>query len=320
MPETPVTQILRESAAHIAKKALGSQAALESIFPWGGGARNDCYGICTQHPTGKFFLKIEKGNDLPRTRWGQIKREVHGVRQMQAAGVPCPALIAYDTSGEEIGQKYALVEFLEEHLIWEFKDQLTSSDWAGLRQEILEIQDKMKQSYSPVYGDTYPGGVLGQYSTWQAACRSMGRLLLEDSLAMHVFTPGQQQVATNALEKVVSCLISRVPASFLHLDLGPHNVLAARGTDGVRIKAVIDFGSSLYGPYYVEDNFRKFAGWGLDEVDVCREYGVRECELRAVELLWSFEFALFAASIRWGEYQKRLDEFIEDSRRLLEGK
>ena len=74
MPETPQSAELQESAGRIVRKALGSKAAVESAFPWGGGARNTCYGVCTRNPTGKFFLKIEKGEELPRTRWGQIER------------------------------------------------------------------------------------------------------------------------------------------------------------------------------------------------------------------------------------------------------
>jgi hypothetical protein len=324
--DTPtIQQDLLVHADQIIKKAVGSQARVESVFPWGGGARNVGYGICTQNPAGKFFLKIEKGAGLPRTRWGQIEREVNGIRLMQAAGVPCPCLVSFDASGDEIGRKYALVEFIEADLLWESWSQLDAADQAGLRQEITWVMDNMKLTHSPLYGDTYPGGMIGQHPTWQAACRSMGAVLLEDSLEMNMFTADQRCLVSETLEKGISCLVSDIPASFLHLDLGPHNVLATRrpqqGTgaqspQGMRIAAVIDYGSSMFGPYYVEDNFRRYMGWNLVEMDVCAEYGLLKDELRIVELLWGLEFTLFAASICWGEYQKRIDDFIEQCRRI----
>ncbi len=318
MPETPITAELQANVNQIVKKTLGTRAMVESIFPWGGGALNICYGVYTQNPAGKYFLKIEKGNSLPRTRWGQIEREVSGIRLMRAAGVPGPCLVSFDMSGVEIGRKYTLVEFVEADLLYEFWGQLAPSEQAGLRQEITCIMEKMKLAHSPVYGDTYPGGAMGQHLTWQEACRSMGHVLREDSLEMEVFKPDQQRWVEDALEKAASSIVSDIPASFLHLDLGPHNVLATRSPQGVQIAAVIDFGCSMYGPFYVEDNFRRYAGWGLDEIDVCQEYGIQKDELRIVEMLWGFEFDLFAASIRWGEYQKRLDGFIEDCRKLLD--
>jgi aminoglycoside phosphotransferase (APT) family kinase protein len=297
---------------YIIQDRLGSSQTLLAVEPWGGGACNTCCRVRLRDPEVSYFLKIENPVNMPRTRQGQIERDVAGTRRMQAAGIPVAPVVHYDTTLAEIGAKYLLAEFVDASLVYEIWNDLNATEQAALRSEMLAIHDKMKAVHSPCFGDIYPNGILGQHATWQGAYRSMANILVEDSIELNLYTPQEARRVRAAFENGSRFLAAPLPASFLHLDLGLHNVMAVRGAGGARIRAVIDFGNALFGPFYIEeDGFCQHGGWGALPRDLLAAYRLSAAEVEASTRLFDFELTLFLAAIRWGDYQSRAAALLE---------
>jgi aminoglycoside phosphotransferase (APT) family kinase protein len=307
-------------AEQIMKKVAGQKAELASIEDWGIGALNTCYRVCVKNPSHMFFLKVENENIIPSTRRGQIAREVHSIRLAGAVGIPCPVILAYDSSVNEFGYRYMLQEYIDSELLWCVKDQLTDVQNAILKNEILDVIGKMKSITSQSFGDVYENGTIGQYGTWKEAYRSMSRILLQDGRELGIFQGEEAKLVEETLEYCASRLVSPLPAALIHGDLGKHNVLADYNGESVKLRAVIDFGNAMFGPVYMnEDGIRIHGGWGLDSMNACEEYGIRRFEYDANNLIFSFEGAVFGALLsKWSNQDPTIHgkRFMEECRQL----
>lgn len=98
-----------------------------------------------------------------------------------------------------------------------------------------------------------------------------------------------------------------MPPSFVHTDLGKHNVLVERSGGAARIRALVDFGNSMYAPYYIEEFLiREFGGWRIGPADIPSVYGITPQEFTAAQLLFGLELGVFAFALN--PYLGKLDE------------
>ncbi|MBK1812739.1 aminoglycoside phosphotransferase family protein [Clostridium sp. YIM B02505] len=304
------------------KKSQGEKCTLEVIEPCGGGAHNTCYYIVTKNPDNKFFLKCENDNIIPRTRSGQIEREVESIKLMHKAGIPCKNLIQYDSTKQEIGTRYVLEEFIEGKLLYEIWDGLAINEKQHISNEIEEIVEKMRNINLPYYGEVYENGIIGTHTTWREAYLSIGKILIEDASKLNILTEEDLVLISDVIEFCSSKLSTNIKASFDHRDLGKHNVIAV-DSDGVnKVGAIIDFGLSLSVPfYYFEYGVREYGGWNFNSVDIMKKYAITKEEFDATAFLFDFELAVFLASIEFAPnesygYISRIKSLVEESKNI----
>lgn len=310
---------LNATAEIIVKKAVGQSVKVKSVEDWGIGALNACY--CVHTSNGKFFLKMENEDILPSTRRGQIEREVTGAQLMQAAGIPCLAVLDYDTSQSVVSRKYLLAAFDEGDLLWEHRENLTESEQARLREDIVGVLDKMQSITSPVFGDIYPNGVIGQHPTWKAAYQSMARILLANSQELGIFNREDLRLVAEALDCGAAAQVSQSRAVFYHGDLGMHNLLADPDEAYTRMGKVIDFGNAIFAPEYANETMtRLHGGFGLEPIDPCDKYGVTQAEYDADQTLFFFETIVFLSMLskrqNW-DASEHVQKFLDACLKLL---
>jgi aminoglycoside phosphotransferase (APT) family kinase protein len=303
---------LEPSLAEIIHHVAGPAAEIEQVENWGIGALNRCLKITTRHPAERFFLKIENDEILPVSRRGQIAREVAGNRLMNEVGVRCPEVLAYDCEGGALGIRYLVEEFIDARLLWELRDELTEADWDQLRIDIQDVLAKMQAAASPLFGDLYPGGWIGQFETYNAYYRRVGTMDLADCQRMDLLDEAAADLVRAALERAAEAVVYRGPAGFFHGDLGIHNLLAEQAQNGPRLGWVIDFGNALFLPAYMnEDGVRRHGGFGLPARD-CTSYGVSPEAYTANDLLDTLNWTAFAGMLcRTGRWKKDPREFVE---------
>lgn len=312
-----------DKVEQLLKKSQGEKCKLEVMEPYGIGANNTCYYLVTKNPDNKFFLKCENTNIIPRTRCGQIEREVEGIKLMQKAGIPCKKIIQYDFTKQYIDTKYILEEFIEGELLIEIWNDLNENEKQEISNDIEDIIERMRNINFLHYGDIYENSIIGKYVTWREAYLSINEILIEDARQLNIFTEEELVLISKATEFCSSKLSTNVPASFNHRDLGTHNVLAINSDGVTKVGAIIDFGLSLAVPFYnFEYGIRKYGGWKLNEIDVLKKYNITKDEFNATELLFDFELIVFLASIQFAPdkpygYISRIKEFVECCKKYL---
>ncbi|MDT8719632.1 phosphotransferase [Clostridium sp. 19966] len=305
------------------KKSQGEKCKLEVIEPYGIGANNTCYYLVTKNPDNKFFLKCENATIIPRTRCGQIEREVEGIKLMHKAGIPCKKIIQYDFTKQDIDAKYVLEEFIEGELLRETWNDLNENEKYNISNEIEDIIEKMRDISFSYYGDIYENSIIGKYNTWREAYLSISEILIEDARQLSIFTEDELLLISRATESCALKLSTNVPASFDHRDLGTHNVIVINSAGERKVRAIIDFGLSLAVPFYNFDyGIRKYGGWNLNEIDVLKKYNITKDEFDATELLFDLELTVFLASIEFAPdepfgYISRIKGFVESCKKYL---
>lgn len=313
----------REALSDAVKEALGRAADVESIVHIGGGAHNDCYRVDIGLDE-SYFLKVEKDGVMPKTRSGQVRREAEAIRVLNGLGIPCPKLVYHDADGSRTGLRCLLTEFVDAPLVGEIWEDAGDAARRLMKDQIGSVLQKLLAHTSSAFGETSPGGAIGQHASWREAWRSMADILLTDSANLELYGDADLKVIEQAFALAEHKLVSNGPASFLHMDLHPFNVLADTSTQPYRVRALIDFGFSLYGPGYIlDDAVRKFGGWGLEVRDTVGVYGISQDELQASQLVFDFDLAVFLGSIKFRPdhpygCKARLAGLLDDCRKIIQ--
>lgn len=315
--ETNVAFDPHQAAAVVVRELLGSTAKVKSVKKWGIGALNACYRVATTWQARVFFIKFENECILPTTRRGQIEREVNGIRLALAAGIDVPEVLAYDFSPDRAGRKYLVEAFIEGELFWEMRESLGEANWQALQADIEELLARMRGITSPVFGDLYPGGVVGQHAEWSAAYTRMAEILLADTRALELFSPDEEQLVQTALVRGAQVERPNQAASLYHGDLGLHNLMADCSSGSPRLSKLIDFGNAFFAPQYAnEDGVRAHGGFGLDPLDAQAKYGVSKAAQAADNLLLWFEQVVFFANLQknhgWTPHFPFREQFLKD--------
>lgn len=300
-------------ATRAVRAALGAGRAVVSCEEWGGGAHNRGFRLVLDGGE-RLYWKVEKETIFPRTRRGQVEREVAGIRLATQAGVDCPRIIGYDTGGEIAGCRYLLEEFVEGDLLGEAMQSLGEAEQAALQAEFQARASRLSRIQGERFGEMAPSGPLGQHPTWAGMMAALSVMLLEDAQTLGCYTPQEMALVRQAHAAALGFFRYDGPPMFNHLDLHVFNAFAVRSGGTVGMGKLFDFGFCLYLPPYVTRyNERAFGG---EEARIAREYGVQESELHAFQLVFGLEFVNFVAAIRWAPekpygYVARLKEYLE---------
>lgn len=295
------------------RAALDAGRAVVSVEEWGGGAHNRGFRLALDSGE-QLFWKVEKEHIFPRTRRGQVEREVAGIHLATRAGVDCPRIVGYDTGGEIAGCRYLLEEFIEGDLLGEAMQSLGEAEQAALLAEFQARAGRLSRIQGEQFGELFPGGPLGQHATWPGMMAALSAMLLEDAGTLGCYTPQEMALVRQAHTAALAHFRYDGPPIFNHLDLHVFNAFAVRSGGTVRMGKLFDFGFCLYlAPYIVRYNERAFGG---EEARIAREYGVGESELHAFHLVFALEFVNFITAMRWAPekpygYVARLKEYLE---------
>lgn len=295
------------------RAALGADRPVACSEEWGGGAHNRGFRL-TLDSGERLFWKVEKEGIFPRTRRGQVEREVAGIRLAAQAGVDCPRILGYDAVGQIAGCRYLLEEFVEGDLLGEAMRSLGEAEQDALLAEFQARAGRLSRIQGEQFGEVDPGGPLGQHAAWPGMMAAFSTMLLEDAATLGCYTPQEMALVRRAHAAALAHFRYSGPPAFSHLDLHVFNAFAVRRGETVEVGKLFDFGFCLYlAPYVARYNERAFGG---EEARIAREYGVEESELHAFHLVFALEFVNFIAAIRWAPeqpygYVSRLKEYLE---------
>ncbi|NLG50407.1 MAG: aminoglycoside phosphotransferase family protein [Chloroflexi bacterium] len=295
---------LTASITHILQNLEGNSAQVGQVEPWGGGAHNRCYRIAPQGGSWRYFLKVEQSPIVPRTRAHQIAKEVSGITLATGAGVPCPRLLRYDLTGDEVGWRYALFEFIDASLAGEVWSTLSPENQAAIRAQVEGLAARLDSIAAPFYGDTYAGGLVGQHATWQSAVIAWASLALEDAANLSIYSPAELALIREACAAVYPAFTSQIAPAFLHNDMHEFNAFVEQVEGQTRISHIIDFGYNLYAPRYLLNHMLHQMGcWGFSRQDTASLYPVSQEELDAWWFLSNVEMKVFLSAIRFAPDQ-----------------
>ncbi len=294
------------------RAALGDGQVVAALEEWGGGIHNRGYRLHLANGE-RLFWKVEKENIFPRTRRGQVENEVNGLRLAAQAGVDCPRLIGSDDTGQVAGCRYIMEEFVDGELLGEVWQNLSEAEQSRLWDAFQAEAAKLKTIQSRLFGDIYPGGLLGQHPSMQAMMASLSAILIEDAVTLGEYSGADLELIRRAHAAALPLFQYSGPAAFVHQDLHIFNVFAGHQNGSVQVGKLFDFGlCSFNAPYVLEYNEKAFDG---QEARIARQYCVREAELHAYELMSKLEMVNFSTSFRWAPdkpygYVARLKEYI----------
>jgi len=277
----------------VLNKTFGNNCKLSSCKTITDSYKNTTYKLTCSDAREPLFLKVEKPFKIPRIQKFQIKKEVAGLTLCANAGIPVPQIISAD-------EDWILLEFIDKNLIAS-EHSLSDDNRAQLGAEFEDIFVRISSIGGASYGDTFPGGVVGQHSSWSGALSKMTELLYEDGLELGIFGNNEHIVA-QAIAKALSQIVTNSPPALFHCDLFSQNIMGTRKNGTVHISHVIDFGMSMFAPLvYSQYITWKFTDFAVTPIDICRKFGVTQEELIAYDIL-RIEPLVLAKIFEFDEY------------------
>ncbi len=286
----------------IIKEAIGSDVELVCIETAKQGNINSSYIVHTREPEARLFLKIENHSRVPLFYNGQIEREVVGRNLLKEADIPCSNTLHYDFSKRDIGVKYILTDYVDASLLSDVWTSLDDTEKSVLKYKILDIVEKMKAIRSGYFGDLFENGSFGKHSTWAGAFKAMIETAIFDCCNMSTFTQDEAGILKQAVNKCYPELNTKYDPCYNHMDIHWHNVLVnGRGSE-IKISAVLDFGSSVFGPTF-SDEYRLNKGFLIGTEKFYNEkmppkFSLNRDEEFFNKLLASLDYYVFLSLIR----------------------
>ncbi len=307
---------LLSNASRAVRAALGEPHAVLSIKEWGGGAHNRGYQLHLENGD-RLFWKVEAEDIFPRSRRGQVEREVAGIGLAVRAGVDCPRVVGYDTSKETAGCRYILEEFVDGELLGQVMPSLNEPDQARVMAQFQASAERLCQIEGPLFGEVATGGPLGQHPDWTEWMAGFSKVLIEDAETLGAYSTEDMELVREAHAAALEHFHYAGPPAFNHLDLHIFNAFARIDDGQVSMGKLFDFGFCLFlPPYVIHYNQDAFGG---KEAQLAREFGVMENELHAFHLIFALEFTNFITALRWAPdqlygYTARLRDYLEQCR------
>jgi len=114
------------------------------------------------------------------------------------------------------------------------------------------------------FGSISDSGLLGRHKTYDGYYHSTLDLLIEDGEALGIFTDEESDVVKQAAAKPLVYNKKYTP-TFVHGDIGTHNMIWGNIDGGDKKLYVFDFGNAYYGLPFYEERITKIHG---DDVDI----------------------------------------------------
>jgi aminoglycoside phosphotransferase (APT) family kinase protein len=282
-------------AKSIIKATLGTKAELHSVEWTAGGLYNKVFYIHTSE--GCFILKIECKKIFPSTRTGQTENEVEGMRLFRKAGIPCPSVLSYDFTGNEIGVRYVFTERVSGDIVMVEQHGMSDEVKNEVSRQGGEICEKMKTITNTHFGSLTPSGPLGWHQTWTDCYRAWFNLLIDDGANTGLFTDDELSILRTAANKPLE-YSKTYPPTFETGDFGLHNMIWGHINGEPDALHVIDFGNSRF----ILPHLTEWGLWGYNPNDVPN---ARELD-KGLNLLLLYDFEM---GVMWKEMAKMTEDY-----------
>ena len=279
-------------AETIIKSTLGTKTKLKSTEWSAGGLYNKVF--CVHTSQGSFILKIECEKIFPSTRTGQMENEVEGIRLFTQAGIPCPKVLAYDFTKNDIGARYIFTECVSGDIVLMDMENMSDATKANVEGQSREICAKMTAITNSHFGSLTPLGPLGWHETWAECYRAWFNLLIRDGESIGLFTNEELSIVRAAANKPIERSQLYLP-SFEHGDLGWHNMIWGHIDNGPDALHVIDFGNARFLPPHL-------TVWGYPPHEVPNAQKMD----KGIHLLLLYDFEM---GVMWKEMQKMTKDY-----------
>jgi len=282
-------------AKSIIKKTLGTKAELKSVEWTAGGLYNKVFYVHTSE--GCFILKIECKSIFPSTRIGQTENEVEGMRLFKQAGIPCPTVLSYDFSGNEIGARYVFTERISGDIVMVEQHGMSDAVKDEVKRQSAGICEKMKTITNSHFGSLLPSGSLGWHKTWNDCYHAWFNLLIDDGVKIGLFTDEEESILRATANKLLENSKAYLP-TFDTGDLGLHNMIWGHINDGTDTLHVIDFGNSRF----ILPHLTEWGMWGQAPHEVPNAHKLD----KGLNLLLLYDFEM---GVMWKEMAKMTEDY-----------
>jgi len=239
----------------------------------------------------KVFIKIQDKRNFPAFYNGQIQREAVGLKTCKKNNIPCPSVLHYDYEN-----KFIVMECIEYPLLSQLWSGLNNSQKTDIKQSALEITKKINSITSPKFGAIYSSDI-EQFDNWGDCYYHLINVAVEDCLFYGTLNKNDSQIILEAVKENMTCLFNDKIAHFNHLDFHWNNIFLKQTDDVCEIAGIIDFGSSLFVPNYM-DLFRLEGGflYGTERFyteRTSKPYQTDDHQLFCADLLNTMDYFVF---------------------------
>lgn len=230
--------------------------------------------------------------------------EVEAMKAAKAAGLPAPAVLAYDDSRTICGSTYFFMEKLPGQSLNAIKSSLTEREIAEINRQVGFINRKINDIRYPCFG--YPGQPEFQGDEWFPVFRKMLEAGVRDAENGHVDVKINIDRLWRVLEHDRPIFEEVTEPRLVHWDCWDGNIFVENG----RVTGIIDWERSLWADPLMEVGFRTYAqnmdflaGYGIGELTADQQrralwYDVYlmllvslECEYRQYETMGMYEWS-----------------------------
>lgn len=255
----------------IIKNTLGTHAKLNG-FEWSDGGGLFCKVFKVNTSDGIFILKIERDKIFFATRKNQIENEVLGNEIFQKAGIPCPNILAYDFTKNDVGVRYILTEHINNNfddwpLLHDIIDKFDEDIKSEINNQFKTAVEKMRDITNTHFGSLSPSGTIGWHETYDGYYHTTLNLFIKESTELGLFSDEELETIKKAAEKPLVYSKKYTP-TFIHGDLGFHNAIWGNINGGENKLYVFDFSNAYYGLPYLEEWINKIQGENFDIFEI----------------------------------------------------
>lgn len=244
-----------------------------------------------------IFIKIQNKDNLPKFYSQQIMREVCGIQICSKNKIPCSEIISF-SFGET---PYIITKYINDSLLSSQWEYMTDAQKLMVKKDVLIILKKFRNIHFESYGSIIENGELGNYNNWGDAFYSLIQMGINDCKKYGTLNNNEELVILEATKDCTLKLTEKLIPSLNHMDLHWNNIFVKKQNDAFTITGIIDFGSALAAPYYM-DLFRLNGGflYGTEKFykDIDKQYKLDENQLFSADLLNTIDYFIFLSFMK----------------------
>jgi fructosamine-3-kinase len=279
----------------IASQKLGWDKKSICVKKTGTGDVNSSFIISNDKE--KLFIKIQNRMNLPTFYEEQIAREISGLKLCQEHNIPCPKIIDY--SLEHI--PFIITEYMDYPLLSQEWPKMTDSQKKYMKYSALDYIDRLQQISSDTYGSICETGQIGKYQSWSRAFVELIKIAVNDCIAYKTLNHEESEIIIDAAIECAKSLTEMGDSSLNHLDFHWNNIFVCYESGLYKIRGIVDFGSALYAPKYM-DQFRLDGGflYGTEKfyTDIEKTFLINKHQLFSADLLNTIDYFVFLSLMK----------------------
>jgi len=235
------------------KNIFGNREKLISATVTSEGDVNSCYILKTSSVEERIFLKVEN-EGIPKFYDGQIAKEVAASNILGQHNIPTAKVLAHEIVKKKFEYRFILMEFVEGNVLSKIWNSLDREQKVDVKTSCVHLIEKFKKIPSDFFGDIYECGHFGKHFNWKGAFNSISEVAVKDCENMESLSKNDASLIRDAITKCSDTLRNYKDACFNHMDLHWNNIIVLQGPNGnVSFRAVLDFGSSIFGPCFSDE-------------------------------------------------------------------